>query len=83
MPREGKAVADPPRVQQQGIDQVAVGVCADVERLAAVEEKRDVQLLGLALPSELEKFCDEIFERPASSFLSDQIEACLGRLESF
>lgn len=35
---QGKAVADALRAEQQGVEQVAVGVGADVERLAAVQE---------------------------------------------
>ena len=35
---QGKAVADALRAEQQGVEQVAVGVGADVERLAAVQQ---------------------------------------------
>jgi uncharacterized metal-binding protein YceD (DUF177 family) len=34
--RQGEAVADALRAEQQGVEQVAVGVGADVERLATV-----------------------------------------------
>lgn len=40
MARESEAVADALRAEQQGVEQVAVGIGADVERLAAVQQER-------------------------------------------
>lgn len=71
MPREGEAVADALGAEQQGVDQVAVGVGADIQRLAAVEQEGDVGPGSRAEVLELEKLLREVFERPALALLAD------------
>ena len=72
--REGEAVADALRAEQQRVEQVAVRVGADVERLAAVEEEGDLDVGGLAEGLELQELAGEGFERLAFAFLADEVE---------
>lgn len=71
VPREREAVADALGAEQQGVDQVAVGVGADIQRLAAVEQEGDVGPGSRAEVLELEKLLREVFERPALALLAD------------
>lgn len=73
--RQGEAVADALRAEQQRVEEVAVRVGADVERLAAVEEERDLDVGRLAEGLELQELAGEGFERLAFAFLADEIEA--------
>lgn len=48
VPRQGEAVPDAARPEQQRVHQVSVRVGTHVESLAAVEEEGDVDARGLA-----------------------------------
>ena len=69
--RQGKAVADALRAEQQGVEEVAVGVGADVERLAAVQEQGDLDARRLAEGLELQELLREGFEGFAFAFFAD------------
>lgn len=71
MARQGEAVADALRAEQQGVEQIAVGVGADVERLAAVQEEGDLDLRGLAEGLEPKELLREGFEGLAFAFFAD------------
>lgn len=75
MTRQGEAVADALRAEQQRVEQVAVRVGADVERLAAVEEEGDLDVGRLAEGLKLQELAGEGFERLAFALLADEVEA--------
>lgn len=74
--RQGKAVADALRAQDQRVDEVAVRVGADVERLAAVEQEGYLHALLRAFRLEPDELVSEVPQGPALALFSDQIEAC-------
>jgi hypothetical protein len=71
VPRQGEAVADALGSEEEGVHQVSVGVGANVERLAAVEEKRDFYFGSLAERLESQELLSEVLEWLAFAFLTD------------
>ncbi|KGQ12483.1 hypothetical protein BBAD15_g1777 [Beauveria bassiana D1-5] len=69
------AVPDAPRAQQQRIEEVAISGRAHIERLAAVEQERylDVRLAAILL--KLEQLGDEISQRASLRLLADEVKA--------
>ena len=79
VPGQGEAVADAFCAEQQGVVEVAVGVGALVERLAAVEEEGDGYVVGGAFGLELEELFGEVAQRMAFALLADEVEAYIAR----
>jgi hypothetical protein len=67
-------MSDALRAEEQGIDEVSVGVGANVQCLAAVEEEGYVLSCSCAEVLELEKLLFEVFQGSALAFLSDKIK---------
>lgn len=68
--RQGETVADALGAEQQGVHKVAVGVCAELECLTAVEEQGYLDVGGFAKRLELEELPSEGLERLAFAFLA-------------
>ena len=69
--RQGEAVPDTLRAKEEGVHKVAVCLGADVERLAAVEEERNVLAGGLAEGLELQELLPEGVEGLAFALFAD------------
>ena len=67
---DGESVADPRRVEQNGVDQVLVHVGSLPVGLAGVEEEAQIRVGGPA-----QQLLQKVLERWSPVFLTDQIES--------
>ena len=76
VPWQGEAVADAFRSEQERVHQVAIGVHANIQRLAAVKEEGNVNIRLPAVLLEVKELRDEVLQRSSLALLADEVVAC-------
>lgn len=71
---QGKAMPYALRPQQKSVDQIAIRVGAHIQRLAAVEQEGDIELLLGALFLEFEQFGDKGLDRIAWCLFTNKVK---------
>lgn len=61
--------------KKQSVSKVVVRVVPDIKRLTAMEEERNIDILGAAFVFEVDEFFSKVVQRPPFALFANKIEA--------